>query len=123
MDEANLDAGESGNHDKVYQLTKHEFSSPGRGKSTRRKSVIPHQMSRCCGEGPIHHLMANVTRSNLTSFSITLNELTPGLQVVMFRFFIELCLRENFHPGNIGVVYTESRHGGSKANVLLARGA
>ncbi|CDY69008.1 BnaC07g50280D [Brassica napus] len=40
-------------------------------------------MSRCCGEGPIHHLMANVTRSNLTSFSITLNELTPGLQEML----------------------------------------
>lgn len=34
VQEANLDAGESGNHDKVYQLTKHEFSSPGRGNSS-----------------------------------------------------------------------------------------
>ncbi|CAN6879207.1 unnamed protein product [Brassica oleracea] len=34
LKEANLDAGESGNHDKVYQLTKHEFSSPGRGNSS-----------------------------------------------------------------------------------------
>uniref|UniRef100_M4DS81 adenine phosphoribosyltransferase n=1 Tax=Brassica campestris TaxID=3711 RepID=M4DS81_BRACM len=74
--------------------------------------------------------LKNVTRSNLTSFSFTLNELTPGFQTHSSRLgpdqrYLETgeCLRENFHPDNIGVVYTESRHGGSKANILLARGA